>query len=337
MLSYLLQKSNRLQISWKNMADLPTVISSPQIVKTRDFVFVGGGFRKDAKSDIFQYSIHNDIWRSLPDCPWKGALLSQQGLALWNGELISIGGKLTQEAINTVYTFKNGKWVKILPRMPTARYLLSTTSHHDCIVAAGGVTGIARDGQALYTQDVEIFIKDRQWYVTKMLPAPMAALSTCIVGETIYMLGGTGAIIDCRKTFYVSLQSLIDTALLFSSAARHYSKEWNVLTANLPLVCSTAVEIDRVVIAMGGSREEVLRCGTIYISTLNATSNLWAECEGSQLPVPLYRPGVVKLADNKVMVIGGQPKMQHFSNEVYIGTCRHWDQETYSHLYHRYY
>lgn len=81
------------------------------------------------------------------------------------------------------------------------------------------------------------------------------------------------------------------------------------------------MELDGKLVNMGGSLDEALRCGTSFISTYDFTTNVWVECKGAELPVPLYRPGVVKLADNKVMVIGGQPKMQQFSNEVYIGSC----------------
>ena len=34
------------------------------------------------------------------------------------------------------------------------------------------------------------------------------------------------------------------------------------------------------------------------------------ECKGTDLPAPLYRPGVLKLDDSRVMFAGGQSKMQ---------------------------
>lgn len=73
--------------------------------------------------------------------------------------------------------------------------------------------------------------------------------------------------------------------------------------------------------AMGGTYDGRLRLGSKFISMYDFATDTWVECKGAELPVHLYRTGVVKLADNKVMVIGGQPKMQQFSNEVYIGSC----------------
>ena len=97
---------------------------------------------------------------------------------------------------------------------------------------------------------------------------------------------------------------------------------WKKLTGHHPLIYTTLAEIDGTLTAMGGSYEQILRCGTRFISTYDFTTDTWMECEGAQLPVPLYRPGVVKLDDNRLMVIGGQPKMQQFSNQVYIGTYK---------------
>ena len=69
------------------------------------------------------------------------------------------------------------------------------------------------------------------------------------------------------------------------------------------------------VIAMGGSYYVMLRRGTRFISSYNFAADMWVECQGAQLPVPLYRPGLVKLAGNIVMIIGGQSEMKQYSND----------------------
>lgn len=289
-------------------------------MKASDCVFVGGGFRiKDTSSAIFQYSINNNRWTTIPQCP-----SFHQSLATLNGELISVGGMVSEGVTNIVYTFRDGEWEEVLPPMPTSRCLLSTVSHNnELMVAAGGRTGTSRNGKALRTQAVEIYIRDRQWYVTKQLPIPISALSTCVIGDVCYMLGGVGKKIeDSRTTLCISLPTLIEEAVPASGSSftPETKEEWELLTTKHPLLYSSLVELDGKLVAMGGSHEEVLRHGTRFISSYDFAADMWVECKGAQLPVPLYRPGVVKLADNKVMVIGGQPKMQQFSNEVYIGS-----------------
>ena len=290
---------------------MPVGITSPQIVKIDNFVFVGGGFLN--RFDIFQYSINDDTWTTLPQCP-----ATEQGLTTLNGELISAGGKNSQGITNIVYTFRDGQWKKVLPSMPTPRFHFSTVSHNnELIVAAGGVTDRARDGEISKTRAVEIYIKDRQWYVTEQLPIWSSNVSTCVIGDTCYKMGGMGNKIETCMTLHISLSSFIK---LPATAMPEIKGEWNVLKTEYPLIYSSLVEIEGKLIALGGSSDAVLRHGTRFISSYDFAADMWVECQGAQLPVPLYRPGVVKLAGNKVMIIGGQAEMKQFSNEVYIGS-----------------
>ena len=310
-----LQKNDALKLTWERKADLPVGTSSPQIVKMKNFVFVGGGLRKQSETRaIFQYSVHDNRWTTLCQCP---AL--RQGLVALNGELISVGGKNSQGITNAVYTFRDGRWNDVLPPMPTPRCDTSTVSQNDLIVAAGGLTGITRDGKSLPTQAVEIYIRDRQWYITKPMPIPLAIASTCVIGDTCYMLGGSGSVAKhSLTTQQVSLSSLIEGAVPAASLVQERKAEWT--TTEYPLYLSSIVELEGKLIAMGGSYDGVLRYGSKLISSYDFTTDMWVECQGVQLPVPLYRPGVVKLAGNKVMIIGGQSEMKQFSKQVYIGS-----------------
>ena len=124
---FLLQKTDALKLTWERKVDLPVGIASPQIVKIDNFVFVGGGVRNRSEiSAVFQYSVIDNSWTTLPQC-----LAVRQGLATLNGELTSVGGINSQEVTNIVYTFRDGQWKEILPPMPTPRYNLSTMSHND--------------------------------------------------------------------------------------------------------------------------------------------------------------------------------------------------------------
>ena len=279
-------------------------------------MYVGGGLRNKSENNIFKYSIQDDTWETLPYCQ-----SIQIGLTTLKSELITVGGKLSGKATNLVYTFRDGAWVKLLPPMPTSRYLFSIISHKDrYIIAAGGVIGEQADGRAIKTDVVEIYDHNtKQWYSTIRLPFLNSTFKFCIIGDMCYTLGGTGTTEGSCTTMCVSLFSLIKHSVPAVSA---YSSPqiWNVLKGLHPLICTSLMEIDGTLTAMGGSYEQVLRRGTRYISSYDFTTDTWMECEGAQLPVPLYRPGVVKLDDNRLMVIGGQPKMQTFSSEVYIGT-----------------
>ena len=294
-------------MTWERKTDLPVVTSSSQIVIINDFVFVSGGRRNIP--DIFQYSASANTWTTLPQCP-----AIHQGLATLNGELISVGGMNSQGSVtNIVYNFRDGEWKEVLPPMPTPRHLLSTVSHNnELIIAAGGRTG------GLRTRVVEIFIRGRQWYVTKQLCFPLSTASTCVIHDTCYMLGGAGERAkDSFVTLYVSLPDLIEDA---TSLVQENKGVWKSLKTEYPLYLSSIVELEGKLTALGGSYDEVYRRGTRLISTYDFAADVWVECQGAQLPVPLYKTGVMKLAGNKVMIIGGQSEKQQFSNEVYIGS-----------------
>ena len=282
-------------------------------------MYVGGGLRNKSESQdtVLKYSIQNDTWETLPNCQ-----PIQFGLTSLNGELIVVGGLLAGKATNLVYTFRDGAWVKLLPPMPTSRYLFSVVSHKNrYIIVAGGLIGEQTDGRAIKTDFVEIYDHNtKQWYSTIQFPSLTSTFIICIIGDRCYTLGGTGTAEESCTTMCVSLSSLIEHQTCSTYSSSQIRKTWNTLRGLHPLIYTSLVEIDGTLTAMGGSYEQVLRCGTRYISSYDFTTGSWMECEGAQLPVPLYRPGVVKLDDNRLMVIGGQPKMQTFSSEVFIGT-----------------
>ena len=71
---------------------------------------------------------------------------------------------------------------------------------------------------------------------------------------------------------------------------------------------------------MGRSVDRNLRYGSKFISTYDFATDTWVECKGAELPLALYRPGLVNLGNNKVMLIIGQPRSQQFSKVVFIGS-----------------
>ena len=285
-------------------------------------MYVSDGFTKpDNSFNIMKYSLNQDAWMPLPPCPTY-----QHGLATMNEELIVIGGKVGSlgTRTNKVYTFRSNAWMEILPQMPTPRFLLSTASHEDrLIIAAGGMKEVKSNGEIVRTDMVEIYIRDKQWYTTKRLPFPLSSFSTSIVGDMCYTLGGYGTQEQSCITIFTTLSSLLENAELADSS--HYSvpqvpEMWNKLEDQHPLSYSTITNVDGELVALGGAvMKNALKSGTKIISMYDFQSNSWVECKGAELPLAIYNTGVVKLADNEVMVVGGGYKNQTFSTKVYIG------------------
>lgn len=327
-------------MTWRRCADLPVATSAPQVVQIGDRVYVGGGYREPGSSkDIYQYSIQTDTWKPLPPCPTH-----QHGLTRLRGELVVIGGILrgsSGKITNTVLTFEDDTWREVLPPMPTARSLLSTISRSNTIIiAAGGVTGTECNGSCVRTDVVEILVENC-WYNTLPLPFPTYTFSMCTLGDHVYALGGVGSPHESRTALHAHFSSLLgDAEAIESDYTTLYQclKTWRHLKGRHPLPSSSLVELDGKLMALGGEAwsERNIR-GTTFMTTYNFDTDTWVKCKGASLPVPVYRPGVAKLEEGEVMVVGGENKMQKFTKAVYLaeplGVCEvynRWKEPVYS-------
>ena len=295
-------------------------MSAPQVVKINDVVYVGGGIRKPGDNHtVFKYSLKSETWVPLPTCPTY-----QHGLASWNNRLVAIGGKIEDLVTNRVFVFENTTlWTENLPPMNTPRYYLSTANfRNEAIIAAGGTLGVGiKTGRLQRTDVVEVYTvsggaSTGQWWTTRRLPSPKSAFSTVLVGDGdfCYALGGTGTAKLTCTVVYDSLYNLLQNTVPYK-----LSLSWRKLPDTYPLFCPSLVEVDGKLIAMGGSIYADLRHGTRYISTYDYFNMKWVECKSAQLPVPVFRPGVVKLSNSKVMIVGGEMASQKFSASVFVG------------------
>ena len=290
---------------------MPVATSVPSAVRIGDYVYVGGGNTKPGNiHNVQRYSISQDEWTILPDCP-----TSKHGLASLNKELVVIGGKLSNITTTKVLTFRDSTWKQLLPPMLTPRYRLSTISHKDqIIIAAGGVTHTTEKGEKIKTDVVEIY-KLGKWYTTKRLPCPISSPYFTILDDTCYILGNFER---SSSTLYSTLSSLKDNAEpedpTYSTV---HSVKWDTLLCKHPLLGTAITEVSGHLTTIGGCDKDLV--GTKLISTYNFHSDSWVKCKGAELPSFLLRSGVMKLDANQVMVFGGEVQRQHFSLQVFIG------------------
>ncbi len=324
-----IQGEYKFQVTWRKCADMPVARSTPQMVKIRDYVYAGGGLGKPGESKgIFRYNIYQDSWTFLPHCPsWHHSLASLDNRLVAIGGMIG-GMNINAHQTNKLYTYKemDGTWTEVLPPMPTPRSLLSVTTLEDrVIIAAGGVLHTKSNGEIIKSDVVELYInEDRQWYTTTRLPFLNFAPSIAVIKEVCYALGGVGAIPQqSRTTMSVNIPLLLENAKpasnsRFTPVIPLSLASWNILPGQQhPLLCSVIVEIAGVLIAIGGADES--KIGTKFISMYNFHSNSWMECKGAELPIALFRSGVLKLNHENIMIGGGECRKQEFSAQVFIG------------------
>ena len=255
---------------------------------------------------------------SLP-CPTK-----YYGLATLDDELIAIGGNESGQPSNKVYTFKDEKWQQVLPSMTTPRDSFSTASYENkFIIAAGGIITRNSKGESTRTDRVEIYKKDDCWYGTTRLPFSITQFTIQVIGDTCYTLGGTSySIENCSTALYASVSSLLANAVPADNMypTPQVQTTWEKIPERHPLTLPSLAELDGRLVVMGGSVDHRRRLGSKFISTYDFATDTWVECKGAELPLALYRPGLVNLGNNKVMLIGGQPRSQQFSKVAFIGS-----------------
>ena len=283
-----------------------------QSVLVRGKVYIGGG-DTDRPADahlVFQYQSERDGWATLPPCPVRNFALGQ-----FQGHLITVGGQQQLHRTGKVYCF-NQKWKKVLKPMPTARSYLSIITTESAIIACGG--DIGKENCA----NVEVYMLDTdQWYTALFLPIGCASMTSIIIADTCYLLGGNDSSFRATKTvLYAQVTSLIEQAtspLRSSTSTQHRSVSlWNTLP-DTPLNCSTAASLGGHLLAVGGFNDH-LNSNSQAVGMFLPDTNRWARIASSDLPAAVRSVTAIELPDNTLLVCGGRDSSSKRMKTVYM-------------------
>ena len=123
----------------------------------------------------------------------------------------------------------------------------SVISYDRFIIVVGGK---GEDGKYLARVQV-LDTTNRQWYQTTPLPEPCVHLTSCVIGNMVYLLGGwiRDVWTPNEHVFSVSLDKLISNAVSPSTGAT--PSPWSTLE-DLPVKLSTALALQGSLLAVGG-------------------------------------------------------------------------------------
>lgn len=301
----------------------------PQVVPTKDVVYVGGGLGNTCMLSMcaFAYNIAEDVWKTLPETPT--ALF---GMCTFKNSLITIGGVCEDGITGKVYRLNEAKerWEEFLPAMPTKRFSLSVFSVNSVFVACGG--GIWGDGEDTPSpcNVVEVYRHESNtWFSASNLPRPSAAMSSTIIDGICYLLGDTEARRGCGPMYAnitdiaspkgelnsneISNLNLGDDDSLKSSTLR---LDWHHFPPP-PVANTSIVATHGYLLAIGGHTERGTVTGVhIYIKE----SQEWWKLAHGELPQGLEGCGLAVLdTTGEVMVVGGENSAGMFTDNVFIG------------------
>ena len=297
---------------------------SAQAVVVGENVYVGGGDADNHDDDylVFHYNPARDTWTTLPSCSAR-----LFGLGQLSGELLTVGGATADRTIsNKVYRYKaeGQTWEEFLQPMPTPRADLSVISTQTALIACGGVTDF-RGGKPVLCTTVEVFaMETSQWHVTDPLPIPCMTMSSTIISNTGYLLGGVTTDMKSTKTvLYAPIASLIQKAISqrkkASSVARQNSTSSAWMTfRDTPLVKSVATNSGGLLLAIGGRDDQYETLPAVHIYS-PATSS-WIRIESGDLPEPQCWSAVAALPANRLLVVGGSRRRRQKMNTVFLGS-----------------
>jgi len=190
-------------------------------------------------------------------------------VAVWEGEGTSRG------------------WTHPYPPMTTPRRSPAVATYGDRLVVAGGY----HHGDLA---TVEVFnTTSHQWLSASPLPMGCSDMTSAIVNQELFLLGGALT----SASLVVSLPDILGSSV--HSATTNTSAQWRTLPAP-PLKCSAAISLCGSILAIGG-RHGNKRDTAIHV--YQPTTNNWRKV--GDLPCPRSSCSCTLLPSGKILVAGG--------------------------------
>lgn len=217
------------------------------VVINRSQVYVGAGSTYDfcERETVMVYDVESDRWSELPpyDCYWFG-MTSTNG----DRHLVLVGGVDIQSGDRTNklgrWDEEANKWGHPYPPMPTARSGPTVvTFNNRWLIAAGGYN----ENEGPLTTVEVLDVLSCRWYCASPLPIEQFKMSSAIIGNMLYLLGGYPYGLG-QQVLCVCLDDLIYQALYKLITP---SSPWKKLP-DTPAQKSTALSLDGCLLAVGG-------------------------------------------------------------------------------------
>ena len=278
----------------------------PRVVVIGSKVYIEG---EKARAVMVYYDIYDNEMIKLPPLDYQ-----YYGMTAHNSQLVVVGGmhhsthKKTNEL--SVWDTERSVWTHPYPPMTIPSSGSSVISYDRFIIVVGGR---GEDCKCLARVQV-LDTTNRRWYQTTPLPEPCVHLTSCVIGNMVYLLGGwiRDVWTQNEHVFSVSLDKLISNALSPSTGAT--PSPWSTLE-DLPVKLSTALALQGSLLAVGG-------LGSSAIHAYQPSSKSWVKV--GDLPREQWGFGCAILPNGELLVAGGgyeeKGRLAFSSNRVDIAT-----------------
>ena len=288
--------SEPLKLKWKRGRNKPfrTWDSESAVVMKGD-VYFGGGVApsvEDAQT-VYVYSPRSVSWSRLP--PYKYRLFS---LTVINeNKLVAVGGADVITVTNklAVWDEQQQQWVFSLPVMNTACTSPAVATYNQWLLVAGG------GGEQGRLSRVEVMnVSSEQWYQVASLPVAKSYMSSTMIGNMWYLMGGFTDNGPSKSVMSVCVEHIFSEAISQQAGANSSRlSRWNSLP-NTPSETSTALAFQGALLAVGGGGY-LSRSSTIYL--YQPSTSKWIKA--GDMPIKRSMPACTVLPNGDIMIAGG--------------------------------
>ena len=293
---------------------MPVGMHSAQLVVMEGKVYLGGGGIGSKGYAVVVYDPQRQTWSKLPKYENRGFRM-----AVINNQLTLIGGAAQgQKQSNKigVWNQKINCWTTPYLPMPTARWRSSVITYDKWLVVAGGHT----NRESVDTVEI-LDTSTNHWYSAPPLPQHCGSMTSALLGDTWYLLGGSQyGPKPIKDMFSVSLPILISQATQppKKSATPKPHSPWQKL-ADPPLVYSCGFAFHGSLLAAGGRDDHGKPSSAIHL--YQPASNDWVKA--GNLPIAVYECTSTVLPTGEFIILGGSDTNNPYalpSMQVYMAT-----------------
>ena len=258
---------------------------------------------------VYEYDINGIVrkWTALP-----GAPVVYFPIAGVNGMLTLVGGmdigKKTATNQLTSWDRELQRWVTTFPPMHTSRQDCTATTHKKWLLVAGGMNY----KKPIYNVEL-LDMNTIQWHNTHPLPKPSVGMTSCVIKNVWYLIGGTNFTEPVRGESgpkeYVFALSLDDNIA---------TNKWTSLP-DTPLYCCTAVPFGDHLMAVGGTDSLTSRTYSPSMFLYSLANEKWMYI--GNMPSARSQASCVVLDKGRMAVLGGQERGSKCSRLVEVLHC----------------
>ena len=290
-----------VSIKWREGAPAPVDCACHTAVWLNGLVYVGGGWQTSVKQSytINCYDPVNNSWRpsiNTPNCLFAFTTL--------NNKLLVAGGQEKSGKRTNLVLTTDGDQLKHYTKMITARSDATATGYQGMLIITGGCNDKGRK-----LSSTELFdSNDGQWHNCNDIPRPHVNLSSVIIDNILYLLGGNSEDGASPAVFTAPLNTLSKRKLKWNThhdTPCHHSAPVSVCGTHLLII--------------GGGKKIGKNASTSDVYRLDKTNHRWKTT--GHIPSPRNLSAAVSTDDNRIIVIGGQSDKLQLTNTVWIGSC----------------